>query len=261
MSDVTPRVSVIIPCAPNSRYLAETLRSIEKQTYTDWEVLVVLDGEDEGNRQRVTETLPPDRVRILVIPAGSGPAVGRDLGIREARGELIALCDADDLCEPERFEHQVAEFDRRPGLGLLTAWARRFDSATGEDRGPWHYPIEPRKLARMLLLYNPVVTSTAMMRRSTTLEVGSFDQAALRVEDYDLWLRFLGRTEIAVLPEELLRYRFHDAQYSLGPVFGPATGLIRRRKVAAARRLGMSVPITLVRHVLWLGVQFIRGRW
>ena len=261
MPDAPPRLSVLIPCAPHSPYLGETLESIAKQTYTDWEVVLVLDGDSAENR-RAAQLLPPDRVRFASTPRSrSGPAVARDVGLAECRGELLALCDADDLCEPERFERQVAEFDRHPGLGLLTTWARRFDSGTGEDRGPLHCPEDPRELARRLLLYNPLTTSSAMMRTGLAREYGGFEERAVRVEDYDLWLRFLGRAEVAALPEELVRYRVHDGHYSTGRILGPGTGIIRRAKVAAARRLGMSVPVTLLRHGAWLGVQIAKRRW
>lgn len=261
VTDPAPRLSVLVPCAPNSPYLGETLQSLAKQTYTDWELVLVLDGESADNR-RAAELLPPDKVRFVTTPQPrSGPAVARETGLAVCRGELLALCDADDLCEPERFERQVAQFDRRPGLGLLTTWARRFDSDTGEDRGALHCPAESPELARRLLLYNPLTTSSAMMRTAMAREFGGFEERAVRVEDYGLWLRFLGRAEVAALPEELVRYRVHDGNYSSGRILGPQTAIIRRAKVAAARRLGMSVPLTLLRHVAWLGVQVAMRRW
>ena len=260
-SAAAPRVSVLIPCAPKAEYLAETLRAVEKQTFQDWEVVLVLDGECEDNR-RSAATLPPDRIRVLTTARPrSGPAVARQLGLTECRGALLALCDADDLCEPERFERQVAEFDRRPDLGLLTTWARRFDSDSKADRGSLHCPADPAKLAARLLLFNPLTTSTAMMRTALVREFGGFDEKAVRCEDYDLWLRFLGRAEVAALPVELVRYRVHGSQYSSGRILGPQTALLCREKLAAARRLGLSTGVVRIKHVLWLGIQIARRRW
>jgi glycosyltransferase involved in cell wall biosynthesis len=256
----TPTLSVLIPCAPKAAYLAETLHSIEKQTYQDWALVLVLDGECEQNRAAAA-ALPADRVRILTTPRPlSGPAVARQIGLEKCASEFLALCDADDLCEPERFERQVAEFDRRPELGLLGTWARRFDSETGADRGPLHCPTEPAELARRLLLFNPLTTSTIMMRTEQARKVGGFVEAAVRVEDYDLWLRFLGVAEVAALPEELVRYRLHGSHYSTGRIIGPQSRLIRHAKVAAARRLGLSVPATLTKHAAWLSVQLAKRR-
>lgn len=256
-----PKLSILVPCAPNAPYLSETLRSLEKQTYQDWELVLVLDGECEQNREAAA-FLPAERVRFVTTPRPrSGPAAARDLGLAHCSGELLALCDADDLCEPERFERQVAEFDRRPELGLLGTWARRFDSETGADRGPLHCPADPDELARRLLLFNPLTTSTMMMRTASARALGGFDEAAVRVEDYDLWLRFLGVEQVAALPEELVRYRLHGNHYSTGRIIGPQSALIRRSKVAAAHRLGVSVPATLARHGAWVGVQLAKRRW
>ncbi|NUP51154.1 MAG: glycosyltransferase [Catenulispora sp.] len=256
-----PRVSVLIPCAPRQRYLEETLLSIQKQTFQDWEVVLVLDGECEENR-RMAAVLPADRIRIVVTARPrSGAAAARNAGLPECRGDLVAFCDGDDLCEPERLARQVAEFDRRPTLGMLATWSRRFASDTGADLGPLHGPTESQALARRLLLFNPVTTSTVMVRPEAVREAGDFRDAAKNCEDYDLWLRILGRAEVAALPEELVRYRVHEGQNSRRAKLLPQSGLLRREKVAAARRLGVSVPVTRIKHLAWVGVQVANRRW
>jgi glycosyltransferase involved in cell wall biosynthesis len=256
-----PRVSVLVPCAPRAPYLAETLGSLRQQTFEDWELVLVLDGECPENR-RVAESALGDRVRFATTPRErSGPAVARHLGLEHCRGELLAFCDADDLCAPERLARQVARFDERPSLGLLATWARRFASETGADLGALHCPTEPERLARRLLLFNPVTNSTVMVRTRTARELGGFNAGAVRVEDYDLWLRFVGVAEVAALPEELVRYRVHDAHYSSGRIIGPQSAIIRRSRVAATRRLGGWSGTALLRHAAWLGVQAGRGHW
>ena len=256
-----PRVSVLIPVAPKQKYLEETLLSVQKQTFQDWEVVLVLDGECEENRA-MAAVLPPDRIRIVVTGRPrSGIAAARNAGLPECRGDLVAFCDGDDLCEPERLAHQVAEFDRRPTLGMLATWSRRFDSATGADRGPRHTPTEPEALARRLLLFNPVTVSTVMARPEVVREAGNFRDAAVQCEDYDLWLMILGRAEVAALPEELVRYRVHDGQFSHRAKILPQSGLLRREKVAAARRLGWSVMVVRVKHLAWVGVQVANRRF
>lgn len=256
-----PRVSVVIPCAPRQIYLEETLLSVQKQTFQDWEVVLVLDGECEENR-RAAAVLPPDRLRIVVTARPrSGIAAARNAGLPECRGDLVAFCDGDDLCEPERLARQVAEFDRRPALGMLATWSRRFDSDTGADLGPRQCPTEPDALARRLLLFNPVTVSSVMARPEVVREAGNFRDAAIQCEDYDLWLRILGRAEVAALPEELVRYRVHEGQFSHRAKIMPSSGLLRREKLAAARRLGWSVAVVRVKHLAWVGVQVANRRF
>ena len=256
-----PRVSVIIPCAPRQHALQETLLAIQKQTFQGWEVVLVLDGECEENR-REAAVLPDDRLRIFLTPRPrSGPSTARNIGLAECRGGLVAFCDADDLCDPERLARQVAEFDRRPALGMLATWSRRFDSATGADLGPMHCPTESDALARKLLLFNPVTMSTVMARTELVRQAGGFRTAAVHAEDYDLWLRILGRAEVAALPEELVRYRVSEGQYSHRAKIMPTSALLRREKLAAAKRLGFSGPVTRAKHLAWVGVQLANRRF
>ncbi|GAA2021683.1 hypothetical protein GCM10009839_18570 [Catenulispora yoronensis] len=257
----TPRVSVLIPCAPRQKHLQETLLSLQKQTFQDWEVVLVLDGDCEENR-RAAAVLPPDRIRILVTATPrSGAATARNTGLPECHGDLLAFCDSDDLCEPDRLAHQVAAFDTRPTLGLLATWSRRFDSTTGTDLGPLTCPTTPETLAHRLLLFNPLTTSTVMVRPHLVREAGGFRPTALYCEDYDLWLRILGNTEIAALPEELVRYRVHEDQSSHRAKLLQRSGLLRREKLAATRRLGLSVTATRIKHLAWVGVQLANRRW
>lgn len=256
-----PRVSVLIPCAPRQPYLEETLLSLQKQTFQDWELVLVLDGECEENR-RMAAVLPAEQVRIVVTSRPrSGIAAARNAGLPECRGDLVAFCDGDDLCEPERLARQVAEFDRRPALGMLATWSRRFDSETGADLGPRRCPTASDELARRLLLFNPVTVSTVMARPEVVREAGNFRDAAIQCEDYDLWLRILGRAEVAALPEELVRYRVHEGQFSHRAKILPQSGLLRREKLAAARRLGWSVTVVRIKHLAWVGVQLANRRW
>jgi|GEM_PF-3166308 glycosyltransferase involved in cell wall biosynthesis len=259
--NTSPRVSVIIPVAPRQKYLDETLLSIQKQTLQDWEVVLVLDGECEENR-RAAEVLPPEQLQIVVTARPrSGIAAARNAGLPVCRGDLVAFCDGDDLCEPERLARQVAEFDRRPALGMLATWSRRFDSDTGADLGPRRCPSGSDNLARRLLLFNTVTVSTVMARPDVVREAGNFRDAAIQCEDYDLWLRILGRAEVDALPEELVRYRVHDGQFSHRAKIMPQSGLLRREKLAAARRLGWSVPVARLKHLAWVGVQVANRRF
>lgn len=252
-------VSVVIPCAPGADFLPETLRSVAEQTHPDWEVVLVLDGECERNRAAAS-ALPGDRVQVHLTPAPrSGPAVGRNIGMEAAKHELVAFLDADDLCEPRRLERQVAALAERPELGLVGAWARKVDPE-GRVVGELHSVVGPA-VARTMLLFNCLITSTVVVRKELATRVGGFDPRCVRLEDYDLWLRIMARADGDVLPEELLGYRVHPGQYSRGSLMGPQTKLLRRSKQALARRIGVSGLGVAARHAAWLGVQVANRRW
>lgn len=256
---MTSPVSVVIPSAPKNSFLEETLLSVAAQTHQEWEVVLVLDGECEQNRA-AAEVLG-DRVQVHLTPAPrSGPAVGRNIGLESAKHDLVAFLDADDLCTPDRLARQVQVLTEQPDLGLVGAWAHKIDPE-GNRVGELHSVTGRGEVARTMLLFNPLITSTIVVRKQLAAEVGGFDPRLVRLEDYDLWLRLLAKADGDVLGEELLGYRVHPTQYSRGGLLGPATKLLYRSKQAVARRIGVSGVATAARHAAWMGVQIANRRW
>ncbi|HEO70697.1 MAG TPA: glycosyltransferase family 2 protein, partial [Candidatus Hydrogenedentes bacterium] len=110
--DRPPLVSVVLAThgGDSPAFLREALRSILEQTHTSLELLIVLDGPvSEPARAFVEAVAETDaRVRLITLPANRGPARARNAGIGAARGEYIAILDADDVAAPERVAKQVA---------------------------------------------------------------------------------------------------------------------------------------------------------
>jgi hypothetical protein len=160
---------------------------------------------------------------------------------------------------PNRLAHQVAVLEQRPGLGLIGSWANKIDPS-GQLVGEMHSAIGP-EVARTMLLFNCLITSTVVVRKELAAEVGGFDPRCVRLEDYDLWLRIMARADGDVVPEDLVGYRVHPDQYSRGALMGPQTKLLRRSKQALAKRIGVSGLGVAARHAAWLGVQVVNRRW
>lgn len=120
-ADVT--ISVIIPAWNAERYLDEALDSALAQTPRPTEILVIDDGSTDGTAEVAGRRGPPIR---CVRQEHRGPAAARNAGIREARGELIAFLDADDVWLPAKLGRQLEVLSRRPALGVVTARVRDF---------------------------------------------------------------------------------------------------------------------------------------
>src|SRR5258706_3413956 len=91
--------------------LAETLASVRAQTFTDYEIIVVSNGESDDIRQASRESATAYDARYFALPDGNA-SVARNFGIEHAKGEWIALLDDDDLWLPNKLERQIAEADR-----------------------------------------------------------------------------------------------------------------------------------------------------
>src|ERR1700756_1773689 len=114
-----PSVSVVIPAYNSARYIGETLDSVFRQTYRDFEVLVINDGSPDT--EALEAVLRPYFERIVYLKQENrGPAAARNLGIRQARGEYIAFLDSDDCWLPEDLASQRRMFDETPAPDLVS---------------------------------------------------------------------------------------------------------------------------------------------
>jgi len=216
-----PAVSVVIPVYKAERYVGAAMQSVLDQTFTDFEVIAVDDGSPDGSFT-VLERFSDPRLRI-VRQENRGLAGARNTGIREARGEIIGLLDADDLWMPRKLELHIAHLHSNPAVGVSFCHSALIDD-DGRPLGKAQRPRAGVVSAERLLLNNPLSNgSTAVIRRRTLEEIASqgqyFDEALRSTqgtEDLDCWLRIALGTEwqIACLPEILTSYRLNSAGLS-----------------------------------------------
>lgn len=206
-------VSVIIPAYNAQHLIARTLMSVLNQTYRHLEVWVV----DDGSRDRTSEIVQAlakrdDRVRLLQQP-NAGVASARNLGIRSAQGEFIALIDSDDLWYPDALEKLVAQFQRSlPAVGVIYAWSLDIDEHDRPIEG-FHAATINGNVYRTLICHNFLGNASATLIRKDCLDhIGGYDtqlkaQKAQGCEDWDLYLRLAEHYEFGVVPEFLIGYR------------------------------------------------------
>jgi glycosyltransferase involved in cell wall biosynthesis len=188
------QVSVIIPAYNAGRYVAHAIASCLAQTVPPLEIIVVDDGSSDDTAEVVERFGPP--VRVIRKPNG-GPASARNRGVAEAKGEWIALLDADDWWLPTKLERQMA-FITPAEIGLIQCLPDH-----REDRPPPFLSFDS------LWDRNWIAVSSVMMRRATFAAIGGFDEAEklISVEDYNLWLRIAASgLPIVTCPEKLVHY-------------------------------------------------------
>jgi glycosyltransferase involved in cell wall biosynthesis len=199
-----PRVSVIIPAYNAAAFIDEAVRSVERQTYDDWEAIIVDDASLDDTFAIASSF--GGRVRALRGERNTGPSGTRNLALRHATGELVALLDADDTWLPQYLEHQVGRFDRERGagrrVGIVACNARISGSRDQTFLDHFRGPLEPVTLERVLQ-GNPIFISALVLRQAGE-EVGWFSDELFGTEDHDLWIRILESGYEAVLNREVL---------------------------------------------------------
>jgi glycosyltransferase involved in cell wall biosynthesis len=201
-----PKVSVIITTYNSMPYFPETLSSVLRQTFTDFEVIVVDDGSTD---QTTTWASQVDDPRVtLVSQPNQGVSVARNTGISHAQGDYIAFLDGDDLWETTKLEKQVQILDCHSEIGLVHTWLALMDEQSHLTGRVMKTHVQG-EVWQQIIENNMVACSAAMVRRYCLETIGVFDPKLLVAEDWDLWIRMAASYPFAVLKEPLVQYRLH----------------------------------------------------
>ncbi len=202
-----PKVSVIIPAYNAMTYLSETLQSVIRQTFSDFEVLIVNDGSTDQIEQWVAGLSEP-RVK-LISQVNQGVSAARNTGITHAQGEYIAFLDADDLWEPTKLEKQVYSLEKNPAIGLVYTWTAFIDESA-KPTGVFIISHAEGNVWEQIVVRDMISTgSSPMIRRDCFAKVGGFDPQISGGEDRELWSRIAACYPFAVIKECLTLYRRH----------------------------------------------------
>jgi len=241
---MAPRVSVITPFVEHARFLAEAIESVRAQRFTDWELILVDDGADDGSRGIAHHyaAAEPGRVRVLApVPERRGAAAARNRGVAAAAGELIAFLDADDVFSAEKLHEEVADLDLHPDAAMVYSRTRWWhDGLPGQDwterpgvrAGRVHMP--PTLLARVLLEQRGDIPCTCglLVRRTALDAVGVFEERFALYEDQSLLAKLFLAYPVYVSKACHARYRQHPSSTSAK---AEATGAYDRYRAHGAQ--------------------------
>lgn len=205
----SPTVSVIMPVYNSAQYLAEAVESILKQSFADFEFIIINDGSTDASHDILTHYQLLDKRIRLYHQENRGIVESLNRGCNLSRGKYIARMDSDDISLPERLAKQVSFLETHSQVGVCGTWVQLFGGTTGVVR-----PSTDSEMIRIKLLFESMLAHpSVMMRRQVMINNNLFYRDGYDgAEDYDLWLRFSQHTLLANIPEILLRYRKHEQQ-------------------------------------------------
>lgn len=183
-------------------YLDEAIDSILKQTFRDFEFVILDDGSNDGSTERLRHWAAKDkRIRLTEVPKNLGPALSSDRVAREARAPIVARMDADDVSHPERLKLQMEILESNPDVGLVGTLADTIDRTSRTIRG-----AEGWRLTRKSW-FVPFAHGTIAYRRTLFDEVGGYRRECEYWEDQDLVSRFAAVSKVVVIPRALYQVR------------------------------------------------------
>jgi glycosyltransferase involved in cell wall biosynthesis len=241
-----PLVTVVIPCRNEERLLGRALRSLQRQTVRDIDVLIVDDASTDGTAA-VVQAFARRDARIRCVPnAGRGFTDACNTGIAHSRAPLIARLDADDVSLRRRLELQLAEFARNPALVALGTYGLRVNE--------WGVPVGRLRTGpagrHAFAALGPTATvnlthSSVMFRRDVAERVGGYNGAYAPSEDFKLWNDLLAEGEVYALPQLLTLYTLRSSAMSVEGAQQMAEQMARVRR----ERRGDLPVLAVVPHV------------
>lgn len=208
----TPAISVIMPVYNAEKYLAEAIQSILNQTYSNLELIILNDKSTDSSKEIIQSfQLKDERIVFVDNDINKGPATLRNKGFDIAKGNFIALLDADDIAHPHRFEKQIAVLQNNENIGVCGSWFTSFGEKVSDKI--IKHPENHEQIKVNFLINCTIGNSTAFFRKNI-LGTIRYDKNFVPVEDYKLWSELITRTQFYNIPESLVHYRIHNSNIS-----------------------------------------------
>lgn len=203
-----PKVSVIIPTYNRAKLVSDAIDSVLKQTYKDYEIIVVDDGSTDNTRESISKY--HEHIIYLRQP-NQGPGAARNNGIKRSTGEFIAFLDSDDLWLPERLKMGVAMLETNKDVGLVYSNSYRLVDGKRMERTYFdNYKPYGGFVFKQLYFQDFIPTTSVILRKECFTKLGLFDGGLPLCEDYDMWLRISSCFQLEYIDKALVLHRRHS---------------------------------------------------
>lgn len=209
-----PTISVLMSVYNGQKYVAEAIESILRQTFGDFEFLILDDGSKDSSMEILRRYEAKDKRIKLTSRPNKGLTKTLNELFAQSTGALLARMDCDDVALPERFAMQVKAMRDDPALACVGG---AFQLIDGEGRllTTLHPPTDDADIQKQALAgHGAICHPAAMVRRSAMARINGYDEQFKTAQDLDLWLRLGEVGKLANLPQPVLKFRLHEGSVS-----------------------------------------------
>ena len=212
MDAAKPLVSVIMSVYNGEDWLDDAMQSIVKQTYDNWEFIVIDDASNETSQQTLNKYKSDPRIRVIRQSQRNGLTRNLNIAASMIKGDLIARMDADDISYPDRFQKQVEYLQQHPETDLVAGFIEFIDEK-GIPKGVWKDDREriTNEQIRAILPWRSCIAHPTVMFRKELFREFRYNETQTHSQDWDMWLQLADHGKILEkIPEPVLLYRVHD---------------------------------------------------
>ena len=195
-------VSIIMPSYNTEKYISESITSVQKQTYADWELIIVDDCSTDNTDEVIKPFLSDDRIKYIKNEKNSGAAVSRNRALREAKGKWIAFLDSDDLWLPEKLEKQIAFMKKNDYHFSYTNYIEIDEFSIPNGR----IITGPKKVTRHRMYNYCWIGCLTVMYDAETIGLIQITDIK-KNNDYAMWLKACRKADCYLLSQTLAKYR------------------------------------------------------
>lgn len=239
-------VSIVVPVYQAQDYIVETMDSVRTQTYEQWELLLVVDGEQDPTIpviKKYVDDTNENRVHLIIQEQNQGAALARNRGVKEARGRYIAYLDADDLWNREKLEKELAYMEKQDAAFVFTGYEFGDEKAVPTGK----IVRVPEKLVYREALKNTTIFTSTVLFDTEKINKDMLEMPDMKSEDTALWWKILRNGYDAFgLDENLVTYRRPGKSLSSNKLVA-----IRRIWDLYRKAEGLSIPYSCYNFCFW----------
>lgn len=210
MNNEAIKISVIMSVYNGAQFLKETIESVLKQSYCNFEFLIT-DNASTDDTVKIIRSYNDERINLTINEENKGYVANLNSMVKRAAGKYIIRQDADDIIRKDKFAKLVGFMEAHPSVGACGYYVNVFGSSKGKIK----FELDNKKIRAAMLFQNQMDSLSII--RSTLFSISSlqFEESYIPTEDYKFWFEVMKTTELANIPYFLLDYRIHGTNTSI----------------------------------------------
>ena len=207
-----PVLSIILPVFNREKYIRDTLKSLIKQSFTDFE-LIIIDNASTDNTVSIISEFNDNRICLIKNTENMGIPYARNQGLKIAEGNFIAPFDSDDIALPDKFKKQIDFLQNNPDYGMIGTWVKLIDENGNSINKHWKLKSKPDRIPAKLLFRNFFAQPSVVIRKEA-IPLQGYHTSFNIGEDYMMWIEISDKYKTYNIPEYLVLCRIHNSNSS-----------------------------------------------